>query len=143
MRISDWSSDVCSSDLDRPGRELAAQHIRGKEEPPEGGGGECDDGVDDHVGLLPAGMDGGRARRGTFPPAIALPPPVCLTIRCGKPRYVPGYGGPASREAFKRGAAGGSSALTPPGPPPSFRVRKSVVSGQSVSVRLELGGRLF
>src|SRR3546814_12754978 len=66
-------------------------------------------------------MDGGRARRGTFPPAIALPPPVCLTIRCGQPRYVPGYGGPVSREAFKCGVAGGLSELPPPGRTPSFR----------------------
>src|SRR3546814_9677589 len=34
MRISDWSSDVCSSDLDHAGRDVAGDQRRGK----DGGG---------------------------------------------------------------------------------------------------------
>src|SRR3546814_13934178 len=52
MRISDWSSDVCSSDLNRPRRELAAQHAGSQHEAAERGDGENDECVGEHVGFL-------------------------------------------------------------------------------------------
>src|SRR3546814_12966476 len=52
MRISDWSSDVCSSDLNRPRRELAAQHAGSQHEAAERGDGENDECVGEHVAFL-------------------------------------------------------------------------------------------
>src|SRR3546814_12052259 len=46
MRISDWSSDVCSSDLgDRPGRRVAPDRPR-RARNLAGGGGRCEGGAD-------------------------------------------------------------------------------------------------
>src|SRR3546814_10223846 len=86
MRISDWSSDVCSSDLPVPWRHGAR----------------------------------GRPGRGTG--------------RMGRVEPVPGVRRPRGRAvaALRRGGGGRRLARSD---------RKSVVSGKSVSVRVELGGR--
>src|SRR3546814_19977277 len=87
MRISDWSSDVCSSDLFQAG---------------------------DHL----------------------LRRPV---LRPGGCRLQIAQGGPGRRH---RGTSGKRSVLCHVEPAPSHAAdRKSVVSGKSVSVRVDLGGR--
>src|SRR3546814_14153021 len=89
MRISDWSSDVCSSDL-AVRRPAAAR----------GAGGD----------RLPAAADGAIVRGGA------------------------GDGGGAGRGIARRKAARHRGVG-------AWRDRKSVVSGKSVSVRVDLGGR--
>src|SRR3546814_18192833 len=85
MRISDWSSDVCSSDL----RIVLHRRVRG--DPRQGPDGfECRDPV-------------GRGRQ----------------LR------------PISRPVLRHGVSMGTATID----------RKSVVSGTSVSVRVDLGGR--
>src|SRR3546814_20996905 len=94
MRISDWSSDVCSSDLGlRPG---GAKPQAGRDCPFGGGGAEA-----------PLAIQT-RSRRGD---------------RTARPR--------PRTSAFRSGAA----------VRPRHPARKSVVSGKSVSVRVDLGGR--
>src|SRR3546814_16955248 len=90
MRISDWSSDVCSSDLPAAAGRAAA----------------------------PAGSARSRPRR--------------TGARRRPPRPAAGYG-----------PARGRDSADPPSPrPPGRRTdRKSVVSGKSVSVRVDLVGR--
>src|SRR3546814_14036413 len=86
MRISDWSSDVCSSDL-RPDRaDLGA--------------------------LGPAGPGGRRGQRGR----------AALCLR-------------------RRAAVAAQPDLDLREPADALADRKSVVSGKSVSVRVDLGGR--
>src|SRR3546814_16142266 len=105
MRISDWSSDVCSSDLVASRHRAARRGRAGR----YGGGGALP------FGLRRRGTDRGRppgaARGGGAEPA-APPPGQC-------------------RASLARRAT-----LLPSG-----RDRKSVVSGKSVPVRLDLGGR--
>src|SRR3546814_17648989 len=96
MRISDWSSDVCSSDLRRAGGN-------------GGGGGDCAFRVGGRLAGRGGGAQMGRA-------AQLLPRPRAgLWLRSG------GAG------IFLVRRAG--------------RDRKRVVSGKSVSVRVDLGGR--
>src|SRR3546814_9278898 len=113
MRISDWSSDVCSSDLQRGrigiGHDafLQAEIIRAA---PRGAAG--------HWRRLYAGLaNGARGRAGqtkeTPRPALPTPPPA-RSFRHARP--------PASGRGRRRD-------------------RKSVVSGKSVAVRVDIGGR--
>src|SRR3546814_16482512 len=97
-RISDWSSDVCSSDL-----APAAVHVS----PVQGAGRRRHH----------RGGDGGRAD---------------LSLRDGRYRGRVGNGGRARGARPVRGRRGGRRYA---------RDRKSVLSGRSVSVRVNLGGR--
>src|SRR3546814_4859534 len=67
MRISDWSSDVCSSDLlaERQGRadHVAATHV---EQPGDGGGGGDHRGLRAARGQAGIGKASGRAREGLY-----------------------------------------------------------------------------
>src|SRR3546814_9400653 len=96
MRISDWSSDVCSSDL-RFARFVLS--------------------------------DGGEQGRGLFGDAAGALPAQSLAVA-------------PETAVFQRIAAGGHadllSLVRTPNPDTD---RKSFVSGKSVSVRLDLGGR--
>src|SRR3546814_15234984 len=92
MRISDWSSDVCSSDLELPQVRPQPQHRRSQRNR------ERD--------------RGGRQRRASL----------------------------GGRGQLHRTAGGKASGLINEGDLPRSD-RKSVVSGKSVSVRLDLGGR--
>src|SRR3546814_10974160 len=109
MRISDWSSDVCSSDLTTSTTTCAASVLRVSL-------GRCAiSSVAPYCGR-PADSTGGRR----------------LTCRLGLSGK--GYG--------RGGALPASRAVTPAlreRPAPADRT--SVVSGQSVSVRVDLGGR--
>src|SRR3546814_19077164 len=109
MRISDWSSDVCSSDL------AEEQTKQGKDDADfvdgRGGAGLGGIGRDARVG-------GGTARRGCKTDAVA---------DCD----LPGFARP-SRTQLHGVALGGH--------PP---YRKNLVSGQMVSVRVDLGGILL
>src|SRR3546814_17367585 len=93
MRISDWSSDVCSSDLPRPPRSGCPQTTQGASPP----GTAC------CAPLLPV-----------LPPRYALHTKRVWTRRCSHPAHIR-----ISPEAD----------------------RQRVVSGQRVSVRVDLGGR--
>src|SRR3546814_11699093 len=98
MRISDWSSDVCSSDLSARLRasRSATSYLR-------------------PIAAMNAGSIGDGSLR---------------TVGGGPIRSDPCASGPfrAARESLS-------------GASPSVRDRKSVVSGKSVSVRVDLGGR--
>src|SRR3546814_3945797 len=63
MRISDWSSDVCSSDLSRAGRQPEAEEIERRQRSYGAGEGEGQkgDGGDHGVGQHMADHDGGIA----------------------------------------------------------------------------------
>src|SRR3546814_15068940 len=98
MRISDWSSDVCSSDL------LGERCHEGR---PPGDAGAGDIESDADVQQVEAAGDGGAAGR----------------LLGDEPARDPQEAGPPEGE----GAGLGD--------------RKSVVSGQRVSVRVDLGGR--
>src|SRR3546814_18367636 len=119
MRISDWSSDVCSSDLERPlcvnsaaslNAALPARAITSLATP---------DNERNNVSS-PPNVRGTRAGRGstTFNPN-------CLASSYAKP------------VAPILGMEGPPVAITSAG----AEDRKSVVSGKSVSVRVDLGGR--
>src|SRR3546814_18612348 len=100
MRVSDWSSDVCSSDLLAADRILQPFRPDGEDEPEENSqGDENDEG----------------------------PEAVALAELPHRPRVPSG-----SRCATRMPAEGAS-----------LRDRKSAVSGKSVSVRVDLGGRRF
>src|SRR3546814_10000937 len=66
MRISDWSSDVCSSDLGGEGTEDDAVHVD-RPQPPEG---ELQ-GSTQVVGKIEQGRDGDAHRRGQHQPEHA------------------------------------------------------------------------
>src|SRR3546814_17255583 len=66
MRISDWSSDVCSSDLGGEGTEDDAVHVD-RPQPPEG---ELP-GSTQVVGKIEQGRDGDAHRRGQHQPEHA------------------------------------------------------------------------
>src|SRR3546814_20448415 len=102
MRISDWSSDVCSSDLDGLPR-LGARR-------PAPGGGRNE---------RAAAPDGGDA---AFRPVQPWPPDL-------------------RRAEARRHRAAVRPAVRPPRRRRGLSDRKSVVSGKSVSVRVDLGGR--
>src|SRR3546814_12683243 len=112
MRISDWSSDVCSSDLSGAGEQLA-QHCR----------------------VVAAGAAGG-GRAG-------------LARRLAARAHVPEAGPARRRAAGARPAhAAAAGARRRRGARARLRLgigrrpeRKSAVSGKSVSVRVDLGGR--
>src|SRR3546814_11840882 len=112
MRISDWSSDVCSSDLRR--RQLPGRL--------------CDD---------RGAADGRRAAGGPYRGTQAQPrrarPPARLRRRDDEDRQGAQSGHPARR--FFRGKRGEGGAAVRRGD------RKSVVEGKSVYVRVDLGGR--
>src|SRR3546814_16200337 len=114
MRISDWSSDVCSSDLPSGVRQVAARllparHIAG----PDAGRGAGS--VDGRLGRRIAGRRQAAARA-----SLSRAPSFRVHARAGRRRA--------------EGAAGRGQ------PCPSGGDRKSVVWGKSVSVRVDLGG---
>src|SRR3546814_14015304 len=102
MRISDWSSDVCSSDL------FSGCILKGKEPEPSGLEGLID------VQIIEALYESAKTRK-----------PVKLPKFPRKPR-------PTLAQQIK---------LPPVKKPEVIKDRKSVVSGKSVSVRVDLGGR--
>src|SRR3546814_14881209 len=116
MRISDWSSDVCSSDLDQPPRprprSAADRHHLG----PHGRRGQP--------------RDPGQA--GTDEAAAGL----SLLVR----RRLQGHEG-ICRLCGGGAAAGGDLHLSDPCLAVRQLDRKSVVEGKSVSVRVDLGCR--
>src|SRR3546814_2480024 len=63
MRISDWSSDVCSSDLQTIIVELTAQDYRPGRSPRAPFGVEAFDSAGDHVRLVYFGRTSGLARK--------------------------------------------------------------------------------
>src|SRR3546814_20523522 len=98
MRISDWSSDVCSSDLAR------ARRVRDR-------------------------LAGRRARRGR---TLGAGGRGRVDPRQSRPPDSPDH---ASRASYPRRAGGRCAVVA------RYRAdRKSVVSGKSVSVRVDLGG---
>src|SRR3546814_15886964 len=101
MRISDWSSDVCSSDLlvDRHQLRAAGEELLGRE-------------------LFRGARGAARRLAGHHAPA--------LLVRAARPLA-----------DLRRGDRGGLGE----GAPRRREDRKSVVSGKSVSVRVDLGGR--
>src|SRR3546814_17068116 len=101
MRISDWSSDVCSSDLGR-GRRHGILHRQGR------------------LGRRPSGVRSNRYQ--------AAYGELCSRILGQRLRTLPCR------------IQGGTHAETG-NPLQTGADRKSVVSGKSVSVRVDLGGR--
>src|SRR3546814_12139968 len=112
MRISDWSSDVCSSDLRGHAVgdpfDAAAGRLGGRG---EAGGGGAD------VGELDGIQRAGRGHRHALAVAHAV------------------------EAGLVDAQAGGVAAVVPIGQFDLPRDRKSVVQGKSVSVRVDLGGR--
>src|SRR3546814_18222690 len=113
MRISDWSSDVCSSDL-------RGLHLRSRPRRP----------LHRRTGTRPAprrrrGRPPDGAGRAALGPSVATatPPPVA-------PDLVPGSNGPPALPLVEGWM-----------PERVRQDRKSVVAGKSVSVRVGVGGR--
>src|SRR3546814_13598585 len=113
MRISDWSSDVCSSDL----HDAAPPHIDHGVRRAE---------VDGHV----LGGEFEKSREDRHACSCSAHPPAKRTGTVGKfaPRSTRPLGQP---KIFLRLVSRGKRSLD----------RKSVVEGKSVSVRVALGGR--
>src|SRR3546814_19263069 len=120
MRISDWNSDVCSSDLGSRSRR----------------------------GRAPAGGGAGRALAGRRTPRTVDARRLYgfTGLRILRLRDGPGGLGAGGRRLARTGVRQTHPMSSLRGEQrrsnPSFvRVRKSVVAGKSVSVRLDLGGR--
>src|SRR3546814_12555454 len=116
MRISDWSSDVCSSDLQDHG--MKDQHEIGQRQKPMRS-------IEEAVGNALDERDGDQRNHGIKGPLAQTLRRVAETgeqgldrIACGRLR--------ATRRSFE--------------PAPPHGDRKSVGSGKSVSVRVDLGG---
>src|SRR3546814_20064619 len=107
MRISDWSSDVCSSDLYAPVRAFSSAG----------------------QGSAPADAALQQKRRMSRRTPLKRPP----HRRRPRPRTVDRIGGPVERQRREAVAGAGRRG--------EAEDRKSVVSGKSVSVRVDLGGR--
>src|SRR3546814_16174849 len=128
MRISDWSSDVCSSDLRaglfRLSRLPAGVHRR---LPEDGGAGHQGGGggpSDPHQRAAPAYEQGGHRARSLSAGAGHGIELVLLRSDAGRQALRPVRQLPTAVQGF-RGSGD----------------RKSVVEGKSVAVRVELGGR--
>src|SRR3546814_14267144 len=113
MRISDWSSDVCSSDLETKSGRISFETQLIGERP---------------AGATPADAPIVRATVGAIK-AIGLTPDVFasstdsnIAMSIGIPAVTVGYGGDGGRS------------------PSLAEHRKRVVAGKSVSVRVEIGG---
>src|SRR3546814_17518389 len=118
MRISDWSSDVCSSDLRHRKRPVPGRHRQARVRPLALGG-----------LLVPAGARGDLQARRLW--QRAAPPGALRTPDLGA------AGGPASESAAGgTGAAGGLSAARPGGlgfrAPPLSQVIPSGVSSPTL-----------
>src|SRR3546814_14104155 len=116
MRISDWSSDVCSSDLGRPG---------GTERPGVGAAAV-------EAGTV-AGSQGGRLveeeQLGPAAPAHDVAPHVAERAQA----HDPGLGGPAPRQQCPGGGVVDDAAV-------AGEDGRSVVEGRGLSGRVDLGG---
>src|SRR3546814_11356570 len=119
MRISDWSSDVCSSDLTRrlPAGDRRATFPAHAE-----------------IQILRAELLRGRSARPRRPPARRRRASRRLPERPGEPRGA-AVAQPAPDRRRIRGGCLTSGR--------DRQDRKSVVSGKRVSVRVGLGGRLI
>src|SRR3546814_12906248 len=113
MRISDWISDVCSSDLDRPSER------QGPHKPRSGGPAD----------QLPWTRSGGNVY------AIALDDDARRRGRARRGRTAGGAGRRTAGDHHQGGRQLQQPAADQGGD------RKSVVQGKSVSVRVVLGGR--
>src|SRR3546814_12028785 len=122
MRISDWSSDVCSSDLSaEDGAAVVPRAAENQHDPDEEGG--------DHR------IDGFRRDR---------------AVEVGEKSAAEAHQAGAENEGLQAAEGdvlaerGGRRLVVADGPhhaAPGRTDRKSVVSGKSVSVRVDLGGR--
>src|SRR3546814_13528301 len=117
MRISDWSSDVCSSDLHRPGSGA----------PPL------------HSGLGPALEDEDLGLPSNWQQCPAAPRPCRGSI--DHERSWPGAGRTRRRRSAWRRSSPSCRQFNAETKGCLTADRKSVVEGKSVSVRVDLGGR--
>src|SRR3546814_13508611 len=119
MRISDWSSDVCSSDL-----EIFHEGGPKSARPPKRG----------VIGAIVRNPYAGHYETDITPMMEALKP---LGMELTK-RLVAGLGGdPGAVEAYGKGAIVGANGELEHG----ALARQSVVQGQTVSARVDIGGR--
>src|SRR3546814_16019505 len=116
MRISDWSSDVCSSDLDRRGRKGRRQDRTAC-----GFGG----GSQGRIKMAPLPLAGGAARLASLLASRSGEGVGLARDRQAPPQTLPSSGG-----GFQSGLSPSAS------PPPTATKRDSVVEGKSGDVQL-------
>src|SRR3546814_8174510 len=84
MRISDWSSDVCSSDLDRGGLSVAGQLVGGLDEAAAADTRRAED--HDHRGAVEPRHEGGQRVDGHGALAQLRDQPVAYVLRSAERR---------------------------------------------------------
>src|SRR3546814_16726415 len=135
MRISDWSSDVCSSDLNFPPADVAPAEAAGPADAVDGTIGGC------------LRLSHRRPQRGDveYAAAVGDDPPFGIAGSAGVKDHGSRPGGRI--QSFYHRALGGFPRIAwrrhhhgPRRLVPPLRDRNSVVSGKSWSVRVDLGG---
>src|SRR3546814_14170118 len=124
MRISDWSSDVCSSDLCQHGRHDIRQLRVGAARSQRSTAGHLDDGRHGDAAFGRKGLEQAKRRGADFRPAS----------RAEDERALPAIVGPRVVDIEVLVAVDERTEAI-------YRYRKRGVSGKSVSIRVALGGQ--